>query len=124
MSPSVLPDGDVAPLDGALPPSALRPLGTRPFGVYVHVPYCSVRCGYCDFNTYTAEELGPGVSRSSYAATAVAEVRLARQVLGPADLPVETVFVGGGTPTLLPPADLRAVLDAVRASSGCRPAPR
>jgi putative oxygen-independent coproporphyrinogen III oxidase len=91
-----------------------------PFGIYVHVPFCSVRCGYCDFNTYTASELGstPGASRSSYAQVAIEEVRLARRVLGERDLPVETVFFGGGTPTLLPPEDLLAVVAAVREEFG------
>jgi oxygen-independent coproporphyrinogen-3 oxidase len=65
-------------------------LGRRPFGIYVHVPFCRTRCGYCDFNTYTAAELGPGASRDSYAGLAVAEVRLARRVLGAAELPVTT----------------------------------
>jgi oxygen-independent coproporphyrinogen-3 oxidase len=85
---------------------------------YLHVPFCATRCGYCDFNTYTAAELGPGVDRTTYAADAVAEVRLARRVLGDADLPVATVFVGGGTPTLLPPADLGRLLAAVRDEFG------
>ncbi|MEZ5115799.1 MAG: radical SAM family heme chaperone HemW [Candidatus Nanopelagicales bacterium] len=119
--PSTPPPGDPVPSDGRLPEPALAGLGRRPFGVYVHVPYCATRCGYCDFNTYTAEELGPDASRASYAASAVAEVRLARRVLGDVDLPVSTVFVGGGTPTLLPPADLVAVLDAVRAEFGLAP---
>ena len=103
--PSALPDGEPAPADGALPAGALDGVGTRPFGFYVHVPFCTVRCGYCDFNTYTASELGdvPGASRSTYADAAVAEVRFARRVLGNADVPVGTVFFGGGTPTLLPP---------------------
>jgi oxygen-independent coproporphyrinogen-3 oxidase len=87
----------------------------------VHVPFCTVRCGYCDFNTYTASELGPGVSRASYADTAVAEIRLARRVLGDADVPVSTVFFGGGTPTLLPPGDLARVLSAVRDEFGLVP---
>ena len=112
--PSALPDGDPAPPDGRLPDQALAALGERPLSFYLHVPYCSTRCGYCDFNTYTADELGPGVSRATWADSAVAEIRLARSVLGEADLPVETVFVGGGTPTLLPPADLVRALDAVR----------
>jgi oxygen-independent coproporphyrinogen-3 oxidase len=101
-----------------LPESALAEVGRRPFGFYVHVPFCTVRCGYCDFNTYTAEELGPGVSRASFAATAVQEIRLARRVLGERDLPVSTVFFGGGTPTLLGPADLGAVLDAIDGEFG------
>ncbi len=110
--PSTLPDGSPAPADGALPASALDGVGGRPFGVYLHVPFCTTRCGYCDFNTYTADELGvaPGASRASWADGAVAELRLARRVLGDADVPVSTVFVGGGTPTLLPPADLGKVL--------------
>jgi oxygen-independent coproporphyrinogen-3 oxidase len=118
--PSVLPEGEPAPADGSLPASALAGLGTRPFGFYVHVPFCTVRCGYCDFNTYTASELGdvPGASRTSYADAAIAEVRLARRVLGDLDLPVDTVFFGGGTPTLLPPHDLTRIVAAVRDEFG------
>jgi putative oxygen-independent coproporphyrinogen III oxidase len=119
--PSALPDGDPAPRDGGLPTSALAELGQRPFGFYVHVPFCSVRCGYCDFNTYTATELGGGASQASYADTAIAEIRLARQVLGEVDVPVETVFFGGGTPTLLPPADLARILGAIGEEFGLAP---
>nr|WP_227467355.1 radical SAM family heme chaperone HemW [Nocardioides lijunqiniae] len=104
-----------------MPAAALAGLGERPFGFYVHVPFCRVRCGYCDFNTYTADELGPGASRATYAASAVAEVRQARRVLGEVDAPVDTVFVGGGTPTLLSPGDLGAVLGAVRSEFGLSP---
>src|SRR3954449_6970719 len=100
---SALPTGEPAPVDGALPEAALAGLGRRPLGFYVHVPFCRVRCGYCDFNTYTAEDLGggPGASRAGYVEAALAEIRLARAVLGEADVPVHTVFFGGGTPTLL-----------------------
>jgi oxygen-independent coproporphyrinogen-3 oxidase len=121
--PSSLPPGDPAPADGALPESALAELGTRPFGLYVHVPFCTVRCGYCDFNTYTAEELGdaPGASRSTYAEAAIAEIRFARQVLGDRDLPVDTVFFGGGTPTLLRAGDLASVLASAAAEFGLAP---
>ena len=119
--PSALPDGEDAPRDGALPESALEGLGTRPFGVYVHVPFCATRCGYCDFNTYTATELGGGASQAAYAATAVEEVRLARKVLGDVDVTAATVFLGGGTPTLLPPPDLARLLGAVRDELGVRP---
>jgi putative oxygen-independent coproporphyrinogen III oxidase len=98
----------------ALPESARAGLTTTPFGLYVHVPFCATRCGYCDFNTYTSDELGPGANRSEYAGTAIAELRRAAETLGP-DLPtVSTVFVGGGTPTLLPADDLAAVLAAAR----------
>ncbi len=119
--PAPLPIGDPAPVDGALPADALAGLGERPFGLYVHVPFCAARCGYCDFNTYTADELGPGASRASYAASAVAEVRRAREVLGDAAPPVSTVFLGGGTPTLLDPADLAAVLGAIEEHFGLAP---
>jgi len=89
--------------------------------VYVHVPFCATRCGYCDFNTYTATELGGGTSQAAYAGTAVEEVRLARRVLGDADVAAATVFLGGGTPTLLPPGDLARLLGAVRDELGVRP---
>ncbi|MFD0884926.1 radical SAM protein, partial [Streptosporangium algeriense] len=119
--PSTLPDGDPVPPSGDLPESALHGLGRRPFGFYVHVPFCVTRCGYCDFNTYTASELGPGASREDYARTAIREVRRARANLGEADLPVETVFFGGGTPTLLPAADLVRVLRAIGEEFGLAP---
>lgn len=121
--PSVLPEGEPVPSDGALPESALAGVGQRPFGLYVHVPFCTVRCGYCDFNTYTASELGdvPGASRTSYADAAIAEIRLARRVLGDVDVPVSTVFFGGGTPTLLPPEDLVRIVDAIRDELGLAP---
>lgn len=119
--PGAPPDGEPAPADGRLPDTALAGLGTRPFGMYVHVPFCATRCGYCDFNTYTAAELGPGASRREYAGVAAREVRLARQVLGDVDLPVSTVFFGGGTPTLLEPRELATVLDAIRAEFGLLP---
>ena len=119
--PSALPEGEPVPSDGSLPASSYAGLGTRPFGVYLHVPFCATRCGYCDFNTYTATELGGGASQASYASTATAEVRLARRVLGAADVPAATVFLGGGTPTLLPPRDLALLLTAVRDELGIRP---
>jgi oxygen-independent coproporphyrinogen-3 oxidase len=97
-----------------LPESARRGLPTTPFGLYVHVPFCATRCGYCDFNTYTSDELGPGANRAEYAGTAIAELRRAADTLGPELPTVSTVFVGGGPPTLLPPDDLAAVLAAVR----------
>lgn len=87
-------------------------MSRRPLGFYVHVPFCATRCGYCDFNTYTAEELGPGASRSTYADTVISEIRWARSQVRD-DRPVSTVFVGGGTPTLLGVGDLVRVLDAI-----------
>jgi coproporphyrinogen III oxidase-like Fe-S oxidoreductase len=92
-----------------------------PFGVYVHVPFCAARCGYCDFNTYTATELGGGGSQAAYAGHAVSEVEYAGRVLGLDRPPVSTVFFGGGTPTLLPAGDLTLVLAAVRETFGLVP---
>ncbi|NUK05243.1 radical SAM family heme chaperone HemW [Streptomyces lunaelactis] len=120
--PSVLPDGEPMPEDGALPASALAAAGDRPLAFYLHVPYCATRCGYCDFNTYTATELrGSGgvlASRDNYAEMVAEEVRLARKVLGDDPRQVRTVFVGGGTPTLLAASDLVRMLDAVREEFG------
>ncbi|HKY57109.1 MAG TPA: radical SAM family heme chaperone HemW [Aeromicrobium sp.] len=89
---------------------------SKPFGVYVHVPFCSVRCGYCDFNTYTADELGEGATRASYADTVIAEIRQARAHFGPRQ--VETVFFGGGTPTQLAAGELARILAAVDGEFG------
>ncbi len=115
--PGAPPEGTPVPPDGRLPARALDQLDTIPFGIYVHVPFCASRCGYCDFNTYTADELG-GASRDSYADLAIAEIVMARKVLGPAAPAVSTVFFGGGTPTLLPPADLAGILRAIGAEFG------
>ncbi|MGQ0774148.1 MAG: radical SAM family heme chaperone HemW [Pseudonocardiales bacterium] len=114
--PIVAPDG--VPLDGALPAAALRGLGAAPFGVYVHVPFCATRCGYCDFNTYTPSERAG--SPSSWLDALRRELDLAARVLGE-PVAVETVFVGGGTPSLLGASGLAAVLDAVQGSLGVAP---
>jgi oxygen-independent coproporphyrinogen-3 oxidase len=111
---SALPLGEPAPADGSLPDDTVIDAGT-PFGVYLHVPFCRVRCGYCDFNTYTSSEL-QGARQDQYADTLLREVDLARGVLeatGPLR-PASTVFFGGGTPTLLPAGDLARMLGGVR----------
>ena len=112
--PSALPTGDPAPADGSLPPPAMAELGDRPISLYLHVPFCATRCGYCDFNTYTAAELGsaPGASRTAFLAAARTELQLAAHVLGART--VDTVFVGGGTPTLLAADELVGLLGDVR----------
>lgn len=121
--PSALPIADPAPEDGALPSTVAEGAEQRDFGVYLHVPYCRVRCGYCDFNTYTADEVR-GVKRSDFADQAIAELDLAARVLAAAGLPprpASTVFLGGGTPTILPPADLARMIGAVRDRFGLTP---
>ncbi|MGH3633278.1 radical SAM family heme chaperone HemW [Mycobacterium sp.] len=103
-APTVLPD--VQPTPGA------------PFGVYVHVPFCLTRCGYCDFNTYTPAELG-GVNPDAWLQVLASELELAAARLsGPT---ADTVFVGGGTPSLLGSERLCAVLDMVRQQFGLAP---
>ena len=122
--PSVLPLGDPAPADGLLPAQAGEGADQRAFGLYVHIPFCAVRCGYCDFNTYTATELGGGASQDAYAATAIAEVEFAAAALkgsGLPDRPLSTVFFGGGTPTLLPAEDLARILTAAIDAWGLQP---
>lgn len=84
-----------------------------PFGIYVHVPFCATRCGYCDFNTYTPAELGDATPDGWLAALQL-ELELAARRVG--TRPVDTVFVGGGTPTLLGGDGLAAVLGAVLAN--------
>ncbi|RZS66506.1 anaerobic coproporphyrinogen III oxidase [Agromyces ramosus] len=120
---SALPLGEPAPLDGLLPPSAADGAPDRAFGVYVHVPFCRVRCGYCDFNTYTAGELR-GARQVDYADHAIGEIRISRGVLEASGVPArraDTVFFGGGTPTLLPADDLVRMLAAVRDEFGLAP---
>jgi len=115
---SALPLGDPAPADGALPDDIAIDPG-RDFGVYLHVPFCRVRCGYCDFNTYTATELR-GARQDAYADEVLREIALSRDVLaarGPLRQ-ASTVFFGGGTPTLLPGGDLARMLGGIRDTFG------
>ena len=94
---------------GELPDLAMTRGGA--FGLYIHVPFCATRCGYCDFNTYTPGELG-GATPEGWLAAVRQELELAAGRL-PGPL-VDTVFVGGGTPSLLGHTGLAAVLDAIR----------
>jgi oxygen-independent coproporphyrinogen-3 oxidase len=95
---AALPDGDPAPSDGRLP--NIGNLKNKPFSLYVHVPYCSKRCGYCDFNTYTPSELDRDDQIDSWLQSAKKETVFARKILGE-ELTVDTIFFGGGTPSLL-----------------------
>ena len=115
--PGTLPDGEPVPEDGTLPTAATRDFGDTPFGVYVHVPFCRTRCGYCDFNTYTATELGGGASQAAYPGLLETEIGVAAKVL-PGGVKVSTVFFGGGTPTLLAPAEIGGILRNIDAAFG------
>lgn len=122
--PSALPLGDPAPSDGLLPATCADGAQDRTFSVYVHIPFCAVRCGYCDFNTYTATELGSGSSQDTYALAAARELEFGAQVMSASGQPertVSTVFFGGGTPTLLPASDLVSILGTVREQWGLEP---
>jgi oxygen-independent coproporphyrinogen-3 oxidase len=89
----------------------------RDFGVYIHVPFCAVRCGYCDFNTYAPGEV-EGATREGYVEAALGEMAMARQVMAGDVRPASTVFFGGGTPTMLDASALVRLLDGVRDTWG------
>lgn len=108
-------------VDLTMPSEALAGLGERPFGVYIHVPFCATRCGYCDFNTYTPGELGTSASPESWLEGYRREMAMAAELLdsrGVAVPSVDTVFVGGGTPSLLGAEKLVEVLAIVRSEFG------
>ena len=115
-----LPIADPAPSDGLLPAQASVGAESRSFHAYVHIPFCRVRCGYCDFNTYTATELD-GAPQSDYAETLIKEISFSAQVLTPSGIParkLKSVFFGGGTPTQLPAKDLVKILSRLEAEFG------
>lgn len=110
--PGPLPIGKPWPADNRLD----RKPGDRSFHAYLHVPFCEVRCGYCDFNTYTAKELG-GVSQSSFHEQLLIEMDFAAQILG--EMPkLSSVFVGGGTPSLFSAAQISALLNGLESRFG------
>ncbi|WRS29384.1 radical SAM family heme chaperone HemW [Actinomycetaceae bacterium MB13-C1-2] len=109
---AAFPEGSTWPLDGSLDLDLAEPVAHRPFAVYVHVPFCTVRCGYCDFNTYT-KDFGPGADRASYTDSVAAEIEISRRVLTEAELlprPIESIFFGGGTPSLLEPSAIGEII--------------
>ena len=122
--PSTLPAGDPAPADGSLPPAAAAEVGRRPLGIYLHVPFCAARCGYCDFNTYTADELGDA-SPAGFVDAALAEIRLARHVLGDgAGRPPRSSSAVGRPRCCQQSRWLRLLRGGARGGSGSRRAPR
>ena len=111
------------PADGSLPVGVNIGAEQRTMSAYVHVPFCRVRCGYCDFNTYTATELR-GTSQSTYIDELAREIELSGEVLARSELSLRaltSVFFGGGTPTLLPAEDLVRALELLRTQHGFAP---
>jgi oxygen-independent coproporphyrinogen-3 oxidase len=118
-----LPEGNPMPVDGSLPEGVHLGAQTRTMSAYVHVPFCRVRCGYCDFNTYTAKELR-GTSQATYIDELAREIAFSAEVLSSAHVPLRplsSVFFGGGTPTLLPASDLASALEMLRQLHGFAP---
>lgn len=116
--PSALPDGIPWPISGQLDFGAIDP--DKSFHAYIHIPFCDVRCGYCDFNTYTGTEIGD-IKRSDFHLEIVREIELAASYLkssGVSLKPYSTVFFGGGTPTLFTPAQFDEILVALKNNFG------
>ena len=117
------PKGEPAPADGLIPLQAAISSVDKTFHAYVHVPYCKARCGYCDFNTYTAEEIGTS-SQGTFAQTLIKEIEFSAGALEKSRVPsrrLSTVFFGGGTPTLLPATDLIFMLEKLKETFGFEP---
>ena len=115
-----LPVGEPMPKNGLFTSEEIAGFEARSFHAYVHIPFCKDRCGYCDFNTYTATELG-SLKQSDYPKSLISEIALSAEVLerskvGPR--PLSTVFFGGGTPSLLDAADLSAILGSLGQTFG------
>jgi oxygen-independent coproporphyrinogen-3 oxidase len=115
-----LPLGDKPPENGLFSASEIIGSESRSFHAYVHIPFCTVKCGYCDFNTYTSSELGT-LKQSDFAAMLVGEIGLSANILKQSDVSprkLKTVFFGGGTPSLLPAADLISILNSLETEFG------
>lgn len=118
------PAGTAWPEDGELPPEKVGD-GSSPFAAYVHVPFCTVRCGYCDFNTYT-KDFGPGANLATYGESVEKEIRDSQRILEAAGLParpLRSVFFGGGTPSLMSPDAIARILDVLEAAHGFADSP-
>lgn len=114
------PDGEVAPRSGLLPASAAEGSSQRTLHAYLHVPFCRVRCGYCDYNTYTASELR-GVTQNTFLDNLLSEISFSNNVLqslGSHPRQFSTVFFGGGTPTQMAAEQLALVLETLRSEFG------
>ena len=97
-------------------PNPQRPSSNDPLGLYLHIPFCTAKCGYCDFNSYA----GHDHAIPNYAKTLLKDAALWREAVR--DRPVETVFFGGGTPSLTPVHDMAEIVGGLRATFRIAPA--
>lgn len=92
-----------------------RSSATSALSFYIHIPYCVKRCGYCDFNTYTPQELNTAnlsLITTPYIDAVLREIEMAKKCVGAFDVP--TIFFGGGTPSLMPSSEIARVISKVR----------
>jgi putative oxygen-independent coproporphyrinogen III oxidase len=99
-----------------------RSSATSALSFYIHIPYCVKRCGYCDFNTYTPQELNTAnlsLITTPYIDAVLREIEVAKKCVGAFDVP--TIFFGGGTPSLMPSSEIARVISKVREEFNLEP---
>lgn len=84
----------------------------RPLGLYLHVPFCTRRCDYCDFYVVVGRE----GDAPRFAASMAREIARTASLLAPGEARADSVYLGGGTPSILDPSRIRDLLDACRSS--------
>ena len=93
----------------------------RTLSAYIHIPFCASRCGYCDFNTYTASELqrdGSSITTSTYPDRVISEINWLKHQNSVDNREISTVFFGGGTPTMISAKNLVRILAAAKSTYG------
>jgi putative oxygen-independent coproporphyrinogen III oxidase len=113
---TALPLGTPWPKNNRL--TKVRDSGT--FHAYVHIPFCNVHCGYCDFNTYTAKEIGD-VKQSEFHFPLLKEIDFSAMVLAESGMQMpklSSVFFGGGTPSLFSAGQISSLLGRLEESFG------
>ena len=118
--PGALPVGLKWPENNLLPPRDIQP---RTLHAYLHVPFCTSRCGYCDFNTYTPSELNSDL-QAGFDHALVREISLSRSVIENSGYPsrgFSSVFFGGGTPSLFSATQFATLLESLRENFGIFP---
>lgn len=117
---AALPLGLPWPESNLLPP---RFDSMKTFHAYVHIPFCEFRCGYCDFNTYTAKEIG-GLSQSSFHESLITEINASAEILrnsGYPERPLSTLFFGGGTPSLFTGEQIGQIMASLKSNYDFQP---